>query len=276
MTGFFVLMRKLVGESRATLAVNVASMFLLGWLNTYFTARIQIRARERFGEDGGGRLMRAMGGSDVEFSTALLEVMFWVHPFLWAPVVAWAIGRGSLAVGGEVERGTLDLVLSRPISRSSYLLAQVATGVLGLALMAGALVVGNQVALNFNRVDEAPGARLLFWPALNLMMLGVAVLGLTLGASAVDRVRWRSILFGTFATIAGYIAWFLSTQEVMEGSPWKWWMERIALFSLFNPVDAIGAGEELGFNLGMLGGIAGVGLGVAFVVFPFRDLPAGS
>ncbi len=273
---FFGLLGKLLRESRATLLVNVGSMFLLGWLNTYFTARIFHRVRREFGEGGGGRMLRRMGGEDMDFSTATLEVSFWMHPFVWMPVVAWAIGRASLAVAGELERGTLDMVLSRPISRSSYLLAQVVAALVGLVLIVGFLVAGNQVALFYNRVEEPPGVRALFWPAVNLMMLGVAVLGLTLGASAVDRVRWRAILFGSFVTVAGYVAWFLSTQEVMEGSPWKWWMERVALFTLFNPVDAVGAGKYLEFNLGMLAGIAGVGLAVAFVVFPYRDLPAGS
>ena len=35
-------------------------------------------------------------------------------------------------MGAEVERGTLDLILSRPVSRFSYLLSHVLIGVLGL------------------------------------------------------------------------------------------------------------------------------------------------
>jgi ABC-2 type transport system permease protein len=276
MSAFLAVLRKLMGETRATLAVNAASMFLLGWLNTYFTARMFHKARKAFGEEGGGRMLRQMGGEDISFSTASLEVVFWVHPFLWMPVVAWAVGRASLAVAGEVERGTLDMVLSRPISRTGYLLAQISAGLVGLVVIVGFLVAGNQTALFFNRVEDPPGVRTLFWPALNLWMLGVAVMGLTLGASALDRVRWRAILFGSFVTVAGYVAWFLATQRVMEGSPWKWWMERVALFALFNPVDAVGVGKDFGFNMAMLAGVAGVGLVVAFAVFPFRDLPAGS
>ncbi|HEU5116511.1 MAG TPA: ABC transporter permease subunit [Isosphaeraceae bacterium] len=276
MNVFLTVVRKLMSEARATLVVNLASMFLLGWLNTYFTARVFHRVRKEFGEGGGGRMLRQLGGDDMSFSTASLEVAFWIHPFLWVPVVTWAIGRASLAVAGEVERGTLDMVLTRPISRTSYLLAQVTAGLVGLALIVGFLIAGNQVALFYNRVEDPPGVRTLFWPALNLMMLGVAVMGLTLGASALDRVRWRSLLFGSFVTVGGYVAWFLSTRPEMEGSPWTWWMERVALFSLFNPVDAVGAGKDLAFNLEMLAAVGGAGLVVAFAVFPFRDLPANS
>jgi ABC-2 type transport system permease protein len=275
MRAMLAVLRRLLLESRWTLAINAAAMFLFGWLNTHIASRQMDQIREAMRGSGGRRfrMLREIAGGDVTISVANVEVSFWLHPFLWLPVVVWAVGRGSIAVAGEVERGTLDLALSRPISRFSYLVSQVTLGLLGLVLLAASLVAGNRLAINFNPVEEAPTTGMLFWPALNLAALGFAIFALTLAASSADRVRWRSLLLGSFVTMAGFVAWVVSNLEVMAGSPWLPWLRRVALFETYNPVDAVGLRAELGRNLAVLGSIGGVGLVLAFVVFLWRDLP---
>ena len=58
---------------------------------------------------------------------------FWNHPFFLILISIWAIVRGSAAVAAEVERGTMDLLLSRPVARSSYLASQVCMALAGLS-----------------------------------------------------------------------------------------------------------------------------------------------
>ena len=60
-----------------------------------------------------------------------IMVAFWNSPFILLTIAIWGIARGSIAVGAEVERGTLDLILSWPISRSAYLLSHVLVGLFG-------------------------------------------------------------------------------------------------------------------------------------------------
>ena len=60
---------------------------------------------------------------------------FWNHPFFLILVSIWSIVRGSAAVAAEVERGTMDLILSRPVSRSSYLASQVGVALAGLVVL---------------------------------------------------------------------------------------------------------------------------------------------
>lgn len=276
MRSFLTLIGKTLAEARWTLLISAVAMFLFGWLNTYVISFQMARFRARL-EQGGGeglRMIREMAGQGADLSVAMFEMMFWLHPFIWLPVVVWAVGRGSLAVAGELERGTLDLVLSRPIARWAYLYTQVLVAGVGLVLIPAALVAGNRISTRFNPVDDPPSAGLLFWPALNLALLGAAIFGITLVVSASDRVRWRATLVGTVVTTGGFAAWLISNLRDLADSPVRRWLRPFALFELFNPVDAVGAGRELAFNLTFLAGLALGGVAAAFLAFLWRDLPA--
>jgi len=143
-------------------------------------------------------------------------------------VILWAISRGSLAVAGEVERGTMDLTLSRPISRTSYLVSQVGVAVLGLLLMAAAAVAGNLAGSRFNVVETPPSLASLFRPAMGLVGLGCAIFGYTLLVSSLDMVRWRPNLVGSVLTLAGYVSFVVSVLPPMAESSWKPWLERLS------------------------------------------------
>lgn len=277
MRPFLALVRRLIAESRWTLGISCGAMFLFGWLTTYVMAR-EIGRFKKALESGEGRfrMLREMAGQDVQITVANLEMQFWMHPFLWLPIVAWAIGRGSLAVGGELERGSMDLVLSRPVSRFSYLASHVAVNLIGLVALAALLVAGNRIATRFNALEDPPTTALLFWPALNLTALGLSIFGLTLAVSAFDRVRWRATLVGSAITVSGLAALIVAGLPAMADSPLKPWLNRIALFRFYNPIDAVGEATQLAGNLAALGGIGLAGIVLAFAVFLFRDLPASA
>lgn len=276
MRGFFTMLGKLFAESRWNLFISAGAMFLFGWLNTYvISLRIaQIQEQLAKADPDRFRMVREMAGDARDVSLAMIEMAFWMHPFVWLPVVVWAIGRASLAVAGELERGTLDLVLSRPLSRWSYLFAQIFYAWFGLVVLAIALVAGNRLATIAYPIEQAPIVRLLFWPAWNLVLLGAAIHGLTLAISSADRVRWRATLLGTVIATAGFAAWLIANLKDMASSPLRPWLKAIALFELFNPIDAVGKAERLAFNLSFLSGLTLIGVILAFLAFLWRDLPA--
>ena len=74
--------------------------------------------------------LRNLGIAEQPSSISLM-IASWNHPFILLLVSMWAIGRGSAAVAAEVERGTLDLILSRPVSRWAYLASQVIVAISG-------------------------------------------------------------------------------------------------------------------------------------------------
>src|SRR4051794_24399734 len=102
MSGYFALLRKQLVESRWMLGLSSLALFAFGWLGVFLVALGQIQFRRAGGGNRGG-FARAMAGSDAEITTGLMEMQFWVHPFVWLPVIVWAIGRASLAVSGELE-----------------------------------------------------------------------------------------------------------------------------------------------------------------------------
>jgi ABC-2 type transport system permease protein len=272
MTAFLALLRKHLIDSRWLLGLSALALFGLGWLFVYVTHRIEVQAKRDATPFGQVRRMgfAAIGGPAVDGSSTSFEVALWRHPFVVLIVCMWPIARGSLAVGGEIERGTMDLMLSRPVSRTSYLASQVVAALIGLVILAAALVAGNQLGNRYNVIDEPPGIRPLLRPALGVIALGVALYGYSLFLSAIDLVRWRPNLFASALTMVAFIAQVVANIPSLEN--WKW-IERYSVFRYYDPVDAALKAQGLASNVAVLGTIGLIGVVLAFLAFAFRDLP---
>lgn len=276
MTAFLALLRKLVGESKWLLGISAAALFGLSWLSVYITARIEGRMRAVVGTGSGspGRppgFLRGLGGAAMDFSSGAIEVAWWNHPFVVLSVVLWAIARGSIAVAGEIDRGTLDLTLSRPVTRTNYLVTQVIVAGAGLFVLVAALVAGNIVGTQYNRIATPPSVVALARPALNLAALGFAIFGYTLLLSAGDVVRWRPNLFASVLTLAGFVAFAIANAPSMEDYKW---IENYSVFKAYTPVEAVVKGADLAANVTALGLVGGLGIVLAGWIFAYRDLPS--
>jgi ABC-2 type transport system permease protein len=268
------LLRKQVVESRWTLLLSAAALFGLGWLFVYVTSLNEAEIVRMLESDdgGGGRIefMRIMG---VQHTSVSIMMTFWNHPLIMVLLSIWAIGRGSAAVAAEIERGTMDLILSRPVARWAYLATQVLVATVGLAILAGALLAGTAIGVRYNVLREPPTTWILLRPAVNLAALGLPIYGYTLLASALDHVRWRATSIGSILTLGGIIAYVVSMIPVLQDMSWKPWLERVSIFKAYTPIELVDAGETLGFNLAVLGGIGAACIALAFLAFAVRDLP---
>ena len=146
-------------------------------------------------------------------------------------------------------------------------------GLLGLVILASALVVGNRVGGLYNRVADPPSASALIKPAMNLALVGVAVYGYTLLIAARDVVRWRPNLFAAAVTIAGFAAGVASSLPTL--SDWEW-VGRFSVFKAFDPVEVAVTGKTFARHAAGLGAVGAIGVAAAFVVFQRRDLPSNS
>jgi ABC-2 type transport system permease protein len=266
------LVRKNLLDSRWLLAMNSLALFGLCWVFVYAAHRIEKEIVKNIQAATGGRelrTLRALGGSSMDFSTAAIEMAFWNHPFVLLIFSVWAIARGSAAVAGEIEKGTMDLVLSRPVARTSFLASQVVTAVAGFLLMAGAMIAGNLVGSHYNTLISPASAFTLSKPALNLVAFGWAIFGYTLFLSSFDFVRWRPNLIASVITLAGFIALVLAAIPQLDLK----WLEKFSIFKAYDPVEVVTKGESLAFNAGLLGGIGAIGVVIGFLVFARRDLP---
>jgi ABC-2 type transport system permease protein len=273
MTAVRALLRKQAVESRWLLSLSALAFFGLSILTVWLAWLF-----EHVIESGDVRLMmrryrvfRAFGGENMDQSSTALVVCWWNHPVIVLTVLGWAISRASAAVAGEIERGTLDLTLSRPVPRSTYLLSQVAFTVLGLVILAAALVAGNRIGAQIYPLKAPPAVLTLLRPAVMVVTLGMAVFGYTLPFSTLDVVRWRPGVIAAAATLGGLIAMSIAPQ--FEGYDW---LEKLSVFDAYAPVTVALKGEPLAYNASVLCAVFAIGVALALWIFARRDLPTNS
>jgi ABC-2 type transport system permease protein len=271
MSSVVALLRKNLLESRWMLGLLSSGLFSLAWLFVFVSRRIESNFRTTGRAPMG--MLRGLGGPSMDSSSAAVEMAFWNHPFILLMFALWAIARGSGAVAGEIEKGTMDLVLSRPVSRTAFLSTQILFATLGLILMAAAMVAGNLVGVHYNTLDTPATFSQLLKPAINLVAFGWAIFGYTLLCSTLDLARWRPTLIGSVATLAGFIAHVVANIPSLED--WKW-VDHLSIFNAYDPVELVVKGDSFGFNAGILGLVGFVAIALGYVVFLPRDLPANS
>jgi ABC-2 type transport system permease protein len=273
MTVTGALLRKQALESRWVLGLISLAFFGLSFLTAWMTRWFEHWMI--FGGSGRNvrrfRFLVALGGENMDYSTTAMEVCWWNHPVIVLTVLGWAISRGSAAVAGEIERGTLDLTLSRPVSRPAYLLAHVAFTWLGLVVLAAALIAGNRVGAQVYALKAPPTAFTLLKPAAMVVSLGMAVYGYTLPFSTLDVVRWRPGLIAAALTLGGLIAMTIAPQ--FDGYEW---LEKLSVFRAYAPVTVALKGEPLAFNTAVLCAVFATGVIAALGIFSRRDLPSNS
>lgn len=92
------------------------------------------------------RAFRAMLGSSDFLSPKGWIAIGLGHPLSLALFAAAAIGIASSGVAAEIERGTVDFVLARPIRRASFLAAKAAAALAALTMVEGAGLAGTILA----------------------------------------------------------------------------------------------------------------------------------
>jgi ABC-2 type transport system permease protein len=243
------LMRKHLLETRWQLGLSVAAFFGLSLLTTWMTRRF-----ERLFDSGEltptSREMRpfmALGGPQMDFSTTALEV------------------------AGEIERGTVDVTLSRPVSRSAFLTSQILFAFLGLVALAVSLISGLELGSLIYSLKAPPTVLTLLRPATMVVAIGLAVFGYTMPFSTMDVVRWRPNLVAAVITLGGLIAMTVAPQ--FEGYEW---LERLSVFRAYAPVTVALKGEPLAYNATALLLVFLAGSSASYVLLARRDLPSNS
>jgi ABC-2 type transport system permease protein len=213
--------------------------------------------------------MTNFGGGDV-FSLGGSIALGFIHPIAIILLSVFAVGFTTSAFAGERQRGTLEILLARPISRRrAYVTILVSAGGF-LALALAAYLAGSAVsAALFDVIGEIDTSRLpLVW-ANGLLMFG-AIAALALAAS-VSFDRLAPALGITLAILL--VAYFL---EIL-GTLWPdaEFLQPYSLFHYLMTRDILkGTADPFGFAL--LGAIIVVAVIYALVAFPRRDIAAPS
>lgn len=265
----FALYRYSWRAQRIRLAVVSAALLLWGFLLPVIYAQFGSQFRALLESGIVPAEFARFGGGDV-FSLPGSIALGLIHPIAMVLISIFAVGFSSSAVAGERQRGYLEVVLARPISRRALYGSLAAAAFSFVALSVTALLTGGLAGSRVGGViDElAIGHVPLLWLNAFLLFASFAAIGL---AASVSFDRLPPALGVTIGIVVS-----MYTLDVL-GSLWPR-AEFLQPYSLFHYLKAkailMGAAEPR--DLVVLAVVIGGAVAWALVVFPRRDLAAPS
>jgi ABC-2 type transport system permease protein len=209
------------------------------------------------------------GGGDI-FSLSGAVAIGFIHPITVGLNLVFAVGFTTAAIAGERQRGTLEVLLSRPISRRVTYATLAMAGALFVSITILGSIVGSLVGagLTGRTAELGVGQLPILWLNGSLLYWAIGAIAL-LASASFDRLA--QALGVTLAVV--FASYFLD----VLGSLWPdaRGLEPYSLFHYLDP-KAILAGFPAVGDLIVLGGVTAVVVGATLVVFPRRDLAAPS
>lgn len=207
-------------------------------------------------------------GSGDFFTLGGSITLFMQHPIAIALMAVFGAAAAAGAIAGELEDGTLEVLLSKPIGRRSLYGSNLVAIVLLVGIVMACIQIGTVAGLML--LDLAGEVELAWMPLvwLNGFLLWVAFASFALAASvSVNRHSQAVSLTAAFVLVNYFF-------EII-GTFWKdvEFLQTYSLFHYFQP-GAILAGEWEPMDLLILGIAAFIPFAWSLVRFPRRQLPA--
>ena len=257
-----ILVRKYIGQSSLLFAALGVCLFAFGWVRVWViklldmgqfqTILEQFREFEKFAPVEFDALFTYPGRVGMTFD----------EPIVILCIAIWCISRGSDVVSGELNRGTLEMLLAQPISRTELLLSHAAVSLGGLVLLCLLLWAGIGVGVHTTTLEETvpPPAVRIPWINLeiplesgepvvqeipmqqrvdvrtyaasvfHLSAFGFFLLGLSTLFSSIDRYRWRTI----GAVVAIYVIQLVMFGLGKAGESLAW-LHSLTFFTCYKP-----------------------------------------
>lgn len=196
-----------------------------------------------------------------------------VDPVVVLAATVWGITRGSDAVSGPLERGTMEMVLAAPVRRSALFVTQALATTAAAALLCLVLLaaVWSAVALGPWAGTVAPAR---FVPAVaNVFGLMFCVAGIAACVSAADSHRWRTV-----GILCGFYVFSILAKLVGRLSGGLAWVGYLSILNAYEPQRLVaGTAESWRLLAWYDGTLLAVGLAAyaaGAILFARRDLPA--
>jgi len=189
-------------------------------------------------------MLNAMGLTKEVLDNILAEKGFSLAGFLgmeyliWWPVMAgiYAFIFGSGAVAREVERGTMELLLSHPISRSQVVVSKYAS----FLAIAGLLVICTIAGIAAGRllIDEELDLMRVFLVTIQggMAVVSIAAYSLLISCLTLDPRKAMAMAGGIMAAL-----YILNLMGPLLDS--FHWVQKLSLFYYYRPMDIIAQGN---------------------------------
>ena len=207
---------------------------------------------------GSGNLFSVPGAITIGFQ----------HPLAIAFLGIFAVGTTTGAIAGERERGTLEVLLARPISRRTLYLTIALAVVILLSVELASLLGGLWAGILATDIGDQVDTSALWLVFVNGLMLWGAFAAFGLAAS---------VSFDRHAPAISLALAYLLVNYFLEilGSLWTdvAWSQEYSLFHHFQPAELLTGKADPADFLILTAAIL-VPLAYALIVFPRRDLAA--
>ena len=267
--------RRSWGDQRALLLAQAALWAAFPWIYIWLSAQIPMTAFQEV-------LLRAIpedwqklsGVPFAEVATHAGRVaLAFIDPVVILAAIGWGITRGSDAVSGQIERGTMEMVLGAPVGRTAIFVTQALATVAAAALLCSVLFIAVATAVAYGPWAGKVDPWRFLPPVLNVFGLMVCMGGLAAAVSAADSHRWRSI-----GIMCGFYVFSILAKLIGRLSTTLGWVEHLSIFNAYEPQRLVGGGPEVWWLLArydaVLLGIGLAGYVAGAVIFARRDLPA--
>jgi len=214
-------------------------------------------------------IMKAMLGTEIadRIGPQVFQSMAWVHPVVLALAWAHALLSCTRVPAGEVDRGTVDVLLGLPVSRWEVFFSETLVWLGCGAAILGAALVGNILGGVGLRAADRPEVSRVLIVLLNLFCLYAAVGGLAWFVSSFSDRRGRAMT-GLFLVL---LALFLLNYLAQFWQP----LEKIVFLSPLHyhrPALVLASGLWPFKDMGILLAAGGVMWIVGGMIFARRDL----
>ncbi|MER3416824.1 MAG: hypothetical protein C4297_11520 [Gemmataceae bacterium] len=251
-----------------------------------FTQHLPIQVIKALLFQGPGRIVQTlMGGDTIDLQQPMdMLSVGYIHPLTQTILCIWAMGRAASALAGELDRGTLELLLAQPIARSRVIGTHLFVDLATIPLLCSSLYLGTVLGVSvfgLSGIDLAAFTRAL----VNVAAFLFALSGGTMALSAMGRFRWKVLSWSLGVALVGFLVnlfgqmWpvlapfrpltmFYYYQPQLLILKDRWWIP------ISGPDLALGTTAYQVPFVGVLvfGGL--LGYAVALGVFTRRDLPA--
>lgn len=186
---------------RETLGATLVFTVIIGsfgGLLSYALPRVQERFVSRgFIPPGLVKLRNTMMGVESS-SSGVAEIaytMAWSHPVIVALLFAHAIIVTTRVPSGEIQSGTMDVLLGLPISRWELFISETFAWLVTAAIVVGSMYAGSYIGSFWVKPESQPN-----WPLMGIVLANLAMVYVLIGvcgllASVFNDRRGRAVLF---------------------------------------------------------------------------------
>jgi len=158
------------------------------------------------------QMISALLGTDLGdgISARVMQAFLWVHPVVLTLIWAHEIIFCTRMPAGEIDRGTIDVLLGLPVSRRAVYMCETIVWLVSGLLIIGLGLLGHRIAAPIMPVEMRPELSRSILASMNLYCVYIAVGGIAFLVSSLSSRRGRAIAIIFAIVLASFLLNFLA------------------------------------------------------------------